>query len=219
MFSTNRIQLDEIASLSLYRVGGRSLEEDVWDFNCFVDTARDVFEYPVALSNLYDINNHTYLRYKNQLMRMCTNGNLYLVRETLEGGPLVAPITLNIGVVAIVPHAAIHRGKEYTYLKYFGFVKEMRGKKYGSKIMKIILESYPDILTHVEYPNSDEQDKVVEFYANCGFDNRYTIKTENGGKHYLMSTDRLVTLDEYVEHEYELSHLYLRDLEDKLQTI
>jgi len=219
MFSTNHIQLDELASLSLYRVGGRSIEEDVWDFSCFVDTARDVFNNPISLSNLHDINNGEYLRYKYRLMRLYTNGDLYLIRETLNGGPLVSPITLNIGIVAVVPHAAVHRDKEYSYLKYFGFVKEMRGKKYGSKIMKVILESYPDIVTHVEYPINDEQDKVVEFYANCGFDNRYIIKTDCGGKHYLMSTDRLVTLDEYLEHEYELSHLFLKDLEDRLQEI
>lgn len=214
----DKIRLDDITEIILRKVGGENNEEDnVWDFACFADTARDVFKTHLVLSNLQDKCHKFYLDYKYRLMRLYDRGNLYLIERKLSGECLKDEIVCNIGIVAIVPDAVEHRGEKLTYLKYFGLVNEAQGQKIGKRVLAEILKKYPKCIVHVEYPQNDAMDKVVEFYYNAGFGTRLNI-VKDDNKYLMMSTVRIVTLDEYLANSANM-YPVVKDLEDKLQEI
>lgn len=213
----DKVRLDDITEIILRRVGGENEEDNVWDFACFADTARDIFRTHLVLSNLQDKCSKPYLDYKYRLMRLYDKGNMFLIERKLSGECLKDEIICNIGIVAIVPDAVEHRGEKLTYLKYFGLVNEAQGQKIGKRVLAEILSKYPKCIVHVEYPQNDAMDRVVEFYYNAGFGTRLNI-VKDEQKYLLMSTVRLVTLDEYLADSANM-YPVVKSLEDKLQEI
>lgn len=70
----------------------------------------------------------------------------------------------------IIGFTAIWNLENFTYIEHFAIKKELRGKGYGSKIIKdVISKNNKLIILEVEKPETDEAIRRIEFYKRLGF--------------------------------------------------
>jgi ribosomal protein S18 acetylase RimI-like enzyme len=70
----------------------------------------------------------------------------------------------------IIGFTAIWDFDDFTYVEHFAVKKDLRGKGYGSKIIKdVISKNDKLIILEVEKPETDEAIRRIEFYKRVGF--------------------------------------------------
>ena len=115
-----------------------------------------------------------------------------------------------IGFVSIV------RNDDLVYIFFLAITKRLRGKGYGSQILKDVLKKYQDkrVFLMAEDPsipsiNQSERDNRIRFYEHNGFKLTETRIVEYGVEYVVLTSNEDVNKDEFLSlMEYLLGNYY-----------
>lgn len=106
----------------------------------------------------------------------------------------------------IVAFTAIWNLPNFIFIEHFAIKKEFRGKGYGTKILKNIIEKYDKkVILEVEKPETHDAKRRIDFYKNLGFFlNKYDYKQPPLGENkqpvplFLMSYPIEISPEEFI---------------------
>ncbi len=100
----------------------------------------------------------------------------------------------------------IYEAEKFYYLDFFAVLADLRSKGYGAKIMKYLLDSFPDkpIMGLAEYPtegidNYEQRIRRIEFYERNNMYNLEKTVEVSDEKYYVLASEKNAPGNEFID--------------------
>lgn len=59
--------------------------------------------------------------------------------------------------------------EDFLYLEHLAVRPELRGKQYGTRVMKLLMQEHPRLILEIEFPTDEQTRRRKAFYERLGF--------------------------------------------------